>query len=157
MQNILVMRHGNASQLPGQSDWDREISVLGKMEIEKSASELKERNLKPDLVLVSPIKRAQQTFEILQSHFKTNLTKYDSNALIYTAPLSGILSELEAYDESSILLIGHQPLLGDFIHHSLSKRMMVEVPTASVTSLVFPAGFKSGKAKVEWQILPGHL
>lgn len=153
-RTLLVMRHGNAHQQFGQSDLDRDISEIGKREIASVVRQVNDKDLTIDFVLVSPVKRAQQTFQFFQEYMEVKFPSETTPALHYNSDVSNLFDELLAYDQPTILLIGHQPLLGDFIYSSCNKKQMIDVPTASITCLTFENEIKQKNAEKLWQILP---
>lgn len=157
IQTLYIMRHGHASNHQGMHDFDRELSEIGKKEVSKVAKWLFQNHPKPELVLVSPLKRAQQTFNQLQTEFQEKLVKYDAVALVYTSPLSSLMTEVSVYDESPILLIGHQPLLGEFTSKLLENKIETDFHTASLVCLRLEKIEKTTKSKIEWQINPSML
>lgn len=156
-QILYIMRHGHASNHQGMHDFDRELSEIGKKEVSKVAKWLLENHLKPELVLVSPLKRAQQSFNQFQSEFPDKFVKYDATALVYTSPVSSLMAEVSVYDESPILLIGHQPLLGEYTSKLLDSKTEIDFHTATMICLNLEKTDVRTKAKVEWQINPSML
>ncbi len=156
-QTLYIMRHGHSSNHHGMHDFDRELSEIGKKEVSKVAKWLFQNHQKPELVLVSPLKRAQQSFNQFQSEFPDKFVKYDATALVYTSPVASLMTEVSVYDESPILLIGHQPLLGEYTLKLLNNKIEVDFHTASLVCINLEKIDKTTKAKIEWQIDPSML
>lgn len=156
-QLLYVMRHGNALNPPGIHDFDRELSDRGRMEVRKVAKWLSENHDQPKLTLVSPLIRAQQTFEEFQSQFGEPFAKQNTNSLIYTSPAPSLSVEVSAYSESPILLIGHQPLLSDFVGHISNGKISVDFPTSAIVCIHLKTDEDKIKSTFEWQINPAML
>lgn len=145
-RKLYLMRHGEAESSAGIPDFDRNLTENGQSEVIKRYREFLIAGYTPDLFLVSPILRAQQTFSKLQAEFSLNHKKYDSSALTYLSHPSAVLLELAGWTEGSIFLISHQPLIGDFIR-KVTGQANLTVSTGSIHVLQFDpdSHWKSGK------------
>jgi len=115
---LSIMRHGIAETLPSSAiarDEDRKLTKEGRTKTRLVADGLKRLGLKFDLILTSPLARARETAEIVAEQF--GLAKKsikETSALVPGSPLTDILKALQPYkDLSHILLVGHQPQLGE--------------------------------------------
>src|SRR4051794_9695084 len=62
MKTLILVRHAKSSwDQPGVSDIDRPLNERGKSDAPQMAKRLKERNIKIDLFISSPAKRAKKT------------------------------------------------------------------------------------------------
>lgn len=112
------MRHGHALS-PGEAgvrtDADRPLSATGREEVRRQAGRLIEKSLVPDLILVSPLQRAQQTGAELRRAFKDRprLETYEplSNQMTGADLLRGLMKE--GPRPGLVMLVGHMPQLGE--------------------------------------------
>ena len=109
--NLVLWRHAEAHELrEGEQDLDRTLTSRGEKQAKRMAQWL-DRQL-PDLtrVLVSPARRAEQTARALGRKYKVRQE---------LAPGATVVQLLEAVqwpdDKSTVLVVGHQPLLGQTI------------------------------------------
>lgn len=103
---IILWRHAEAvDDLP---DMERHLTVKGMKQAERMASFLRSR-IPPDTrILVSPAKRTQQTAHALTKHFITE------PAIAPNCSTSSLLKAANWPDgENSVLIVGHQPVLGE--------------------------------------------
>ena len=114
------MRHGeaikNVQSGRSASDANRPLTLSGKKEIEEISYYLKNLNIKFNLIISSPLKRAQQTAFIVSKIFKASnrLEEWDELKPEGTKQvLVGKLSKLN--EDSSVLLVGHEPFLSSLI------------------------------------------
>jgi phosphohistidine phosphatase len=114
------MRHGeavkNIQSGPSASDADRPLTMSGKREIEEISYFLKDLNLKFNLIISSPLKRAHQTAFIISKIFKVANNLEDWDELKPEAAKQALVDRLSKFKEdSAILLVGHEPFLSSFI------------------------------------------
>lgn len=113
--NLVLWRHAEAHELrDGGDDLDRTLTPKGEKQAKRMGQWL-DRQL-PDLtrILVSPSRRTEQTAQALGRKFKTRQE---------LAPGGTVAQLLELVlwpnDKSTVLVIGHQPLLGQTISQLL--------------------------------------
>jgi phosphohistidine phosphatase len=112
MSEIIFWRHAEAHDAEGsQNDLDRKLTVKGQRQAERVAFWL-DRNLPQHCkVFVSEAKRAQQTARSLPRKSKT-LAELNPNAV----PQDVLASVGWGSQTEPIVLIGHQPWIGECIH-----------------------------------------
>jgi len=107
-KNILLWRHADAEILSaGQEDFDRTLTSKGITQAKGISRWLNKKMPRQAAVLTSPALRAQQTVEHLQYRFQT-VGELHPNANLET--VLKMLHDFDGYE--SVLLVGHQPLLG---------------------------------------------
>lgn len=132
-KNIFLMRHGEAGNQPGQADYDRELTEKGIREVKTAFHSFLNEHQSPGLFLVSPVLRAQMTWQVIKDELMVDIPKYDCQSLVYTSLPSAMLEEIKSWEQQNIFLISHQPLIGDFIaRYSLTRHQHISVPTASI-------------------------
>ncbi|MGK7902478.1 MAG: phosphohistidine phosphatase SixA [Hormoscilla sp.] len=142
--DIYLIRHGIAADRAEYDfDEDRPLTNEGKQKTQKIAKRLKEDfKLHFDPILTSPLRRAQQTAEILQ---KAGLaTQIETSH--HLAPAGDIKAWLDWLDKwqqtggSSLALVGHQPNLENWAETLVwgEPRGALVVKKAGVIGLSLP-------------------
>lgn len=134
--DLYFLRHGEATP-----DGERPLTADGAREIGRIARWLREREIKLDLVLASPLARALQTAEIVSETLKVPVKVED--ALACGAGLSQVVELLRPLPtKSRVMLVGHEP---DF------STMVGELIGGAAVELK-----KGGLARVDCEVLgPG--
>ncbi|MGI8919814.1 MAG: SixA phosphatase family protein [Pyrinomonadaceae bacterium] len=119
MKTVLLMRHAKASPSPpGVADFDRPLLAEGRIAAALVGEFLKREQFTIDEAISSPAVRARETIESvllaagmsLKVHADQRL--YEGGALL----LLEVLSEVDD-DVETVLLVGHNPVLEDFMQH----------------------------------------
>lgn len=109
-KNLILWRHADAELCaPGQTDMARALTAKGLKQSRVMAAWLKKHLPKNTLVLVSPALRALQTAEALNHHVIIE------DALQPETSVAEVLRYLHQHAAENLLLVGHQPWLGDLI------------------------------------------
>ncbi|HEY9636623.1 MAG TPA: phosphohistidine phosphatase SixA [Coleofasciculaceae cyanobacterium] len=116
---LYLIRHGIAAEPEDYAhDEERPLTSKGRQKTSQVAKRLRERGLRFDLILTSPLVRARETAIILQdTHLCSQIEEFPSLAPegdIYTW-----VSWLEGWQQSAagdrcLALVGHQPDLGNW-------------------------------------------
>ncbi|MBI4062838.1 MAG: histidine phosphatase family protein [Elusimicrobia bacterium] len=119
---LLIVRHGESPPAPQSgvaSDAERSLSEKGRQDITTLANKLRRDDLKPELILSSPLRRAWETAGIVAAVFSppTPLKKLPALASGASPTELAKAIEWEISDKNYrfIVLTGHQPQLGAFI------------------------------------------
>ncbi|MEO6597896.1 MAG: phosphohistidine phosphatase SixA [Planctomycetota bacterium] len=148
--HIYLLRHGIAQDAgPGVTDRDRALTEEGWKRLRRAASTWRELVETPDVVLVSPLKRAQESASVLAEACGLGGELRTESALVPEAPpgLAINLLQAEAFSGTkSVAVVGHEPHLGYLLGLLLTghprqpiplkKGMLVGVETESAASLV---------------------
>ena len=109
---LYIIRHGDADT-PAPTDDDRELSKKGRKVTEAMGQLLKQAGFTPpELILASPLPRADQTARIIAEEFAPE-AKFESNdGLKPSSRLESAMSLIASKkDECKVLMIvGHDPL-----------------------------------------------
>lgn len=107
---IVIVRHGVAQNLY-DLDLYRELTDVGRADIQKRADYLKEQGIEFDEAFVSPYIRTLQTFEIIKDSVvvkDSNITReLEPNGNVQIADYFRLLHD----DHKNILVISHMPLV----------------------------------------------
>ncbi|HKH33807.1 MAG TPA: histidine phosphatase family protein [Beijerinckiaceae bacterium] len=113
MRRLMLLRHGKSDSPSGVSDIDRPLARRGKEAVPRIATHMAEEQLFPDLALVSPARRARESWDLLAP--KLGEVPARSEPRIYEAPPERLLAVIRELGPGvrSVLLVGHNPGLED--------------------------------------------
>ncbi len=121
---LYLLRHGEAEHNPIVHDSERTLSPKGHQQAQNVAQFLTAIELKPQLILTSPLLRAQETAHHIADSLNVPVqpTEYLVNN---TNPLQ-LLQQLNTLTVDAVLCVGHQPYLGELISLLLSDSLNIE-------------------------------
>ncbi|HMC13483.1 MAG TPA: phosphohistidine phosphatase SixA [Gallionellaceae bacterium] len=105
---LILWRHAEAED--GVPDMKRRLTAKGEKQAEKMAAFLRARLPQNTRILVSPSVRTQQTARALTKHFET-----EPNVGPGIDPQSVLKAVGWPDGEGSVLVVGHQPYLGEIV------------------------------------------
>src|ERR1700756_2242871 len=151
MKTLFLIRHAKSSwddtALP---DKDRPLSNRGRRDAPKMGNRLAKRDVKPDLILSSPARRALTTAEVIAKKLDYKLKDIVVDDRLYAGGADDLLNVIrELGDESErVMLFGHNPELTELAHRLSSE--ITHMPTCAVAEFKFNANSWSsiGKAKL---------
>ena len=121
---LFILRHGEADKSSGNGDFARPLTVVGTRNITQAAEWLKDLDVKFDVIITSPLKRAHQTASIVAKIFNIE------NKLMNWHELQPESNRIELYrklssqqfrQESTVLIVGHEPYLSSLISEIISE------------------------------------
>lgn len=105
--DLILWRHADAEdKYDGIFDHERQLTAKGAKQAQKMAAWLNAQMPADTRILVSPAKRAVQTAAALERNFET------SEQLFTSATISDHLAISRWPVDATVLLVGHQPTLG---------------------------------------------
>ena len=121
---LFILRHGEAGQRSSQaSDRTRPLTTSGKAEVLEIAKALKIIGLKFDVIVTSPLKRAYDTAMIVSDIFKIGNRVQTWNELAPEGKRTEVYRKIsELREDYAVLIVGHQPLLGQIINDMIHKQ-----------------------------------
>jgi len=126
--DLILWRHAEAED--GFPDNSRQLTEKGLKQAKKMAQWLKPKIPKDARIVVSPAKRTQQTAAALTTQYET------IHQIGPGATSESVLTAVNwPYEENTVLVIGHQPTLGQI---------------ASLLYIGDDAGFSIRKASIWW-------
>jgi phosphohistidine phosphatase len=137
MKTLYLIRHAK-SYWGDQSinDFDRTLNKRGKKDAPFMGDVLKDKNVKPDLIISSPAKRAKKTaIEIaVKLNYPDKEIQYKND--IYEATSDNILSIINTIENkySEVMLFGHNPGL-TLLNNYISNNYIENIPTCGVVAL----------------------
>jgi phosphohistidine phosphatase len=109
---VYLLRHGIAEEgRVGKSDAERELTAEGRRKLRDTLRVALRAEVKPALILSSPLVRALQTAEIAGSLLRYKQEILRTKALLPTATPEHVWDEIRVHqNDSSLMLVGHDPL-----------------------------------------------
>jgi phosphohistidine phosphatase len=145
---IYLVRHGIAALASADThDADRALTAAGTRKMTQAAMGLHRLGIVPDVILSSPLRRAQETATVLASTLGRELTVEIYQPLSPGGAAAELLGGLQPYRSAHhLMLVGHQPDLGELASHLLTG-----------APEVVPLPFKKGAiAAIEVATVPPH-
>lgn len=138
MKRLFLVRHAKSSWSNHElRDFERPLNKRGNRDAPFMGKLIKEKGIRPDLLISSPAKRALTTAQYFAE--KLNYANEDivEEDDLYEGGSRDIKKVVSEQDEniSSIMLFGHNPGLTDFCNH-ISDRQIDNIPTSAVVSLI---------------------
>jgi len=121
---LLIMRHGDA--LGADMDFDRILSPLGEQEARKSALAIRAKEVVLDHILCSPLPRAMQTAEIVNTVI---YQKIDVEIWADLAPGSqcdDVAQKLNVEQVDACLLVCHEPFASRMLEYLTATNLPIE-------------------------------
>ena len=110
MHQLLLLRHAKSSwDVPKLADRDRPLNKRGRHAAAAMRTAMHDFGLAPDVVLVSPARRTQETLAALEPWDETPVV--EPLEILYLASVQQLLDVLQGLSETvrSVMLIGHNP------------------------------------------------
>jgi phosphohistidine phosphatase len=148
--HIYLLRHGIAEDASATvHDRDRALTEDGRKRLQRAAATWRELVEKPEIVFVSPLRRAIETAALFNEAVRFSGEPRVEEALVPAAPPAMCMGLLEGEAWSgtkSVAVVGHEPNLGYLLGLLLTghprqpiplkKGMLVGVETESGASLI---------------------
>src|ERR1019366_6653447 len=132
MKTLFLVRHAKSSRDdPALPDKDRPLDARGKRDAPKMGTRLARRDVKPDLILSSPAKRALTTAEIIAKRLDYRIKDIVVHDRLYATAADDLLSD----KLKRVMLFGHNPDLTELAHRLSSE--ITYLPTCAVAEFKF--------------------
>lgn len=139
MKRLYLIRHAKSSwKNPGLADRDRALNKRGKRDAPFMGNRLKKYNVKPDLIISSPAKRALKTAKIISKEIDFPIKNIVTVESLYGADMLGLVTELQNIDDAfnHVMLFGHNPELTELAEY-LTNYRIVNIPTCGIFCMDF--------------------
>lgn len=162
---LILLRHAKSSwDDPRQSDHDRPLNARGRRAADNIGGWLADRRLVPDTVLSSDSARTRETWERVAARLSAPPTARFLPGL-YHATAEGMLSVLHTAQGRTVMMIGHNPGIGEFAMRLLARPAahpdFARYPTCAtlVAEIAAPdwAGVSFGTGRAEEFVVPREL
>jgi len=161
MKKLIFVRHGKAEdQGTGITDFERSLTIKGKVIAREMAKRLKQKEPEPGQVISSPAFRALETAYIFAEEYRIKYEKIRIESSIYfKSGLKILMDILQSVndDTDTIMLFGHNPSFTE-IPDRLSKNGCEFLTKTSIVCISFPgktwSEIKSGTGNLEYFLKP---
>jgi len=161
---LYLVRHAVAA-LRGPDypdDAERPLTPEGVDRWRRSAAGLREIGVAVDVVLTSPLVRAQETAEILAATLKPKPRLTVAEALAPGRKPADALALIAKYaaaprGASRLALVGHEPDLGELAARLLGAKGVIEFKKGAVCRLDVDRAMPAGPATLRWFLPPRVL
>lgn len=135
MKTLLILRHAKSSWAnPGQDDWHRPLNERGQQDAPRVGDWLRERSLRPDLIITSDAVRARTTAQAVANAIG-HAHEIVMEPGLYLAKPQAVIDLLTALegDARTVMIVGHNPGLEELVllltgeHVGLVTAAIVEV------------------------------
>ncbi|HLT20568.1 MAG TPA: phosphohistidine phosphatase SixA [Thermomicrobiales bacterium] len=158
---LYLVRHGDAihdASAGYRSDAERWLTDLGREEVGWTARLLAQLDVRPGLILSSPLVRARQTAEIIGEAFDPPPPLEFSDNLVHGGSFAGILHDIEQLgNPAEVVLTGHMPSIGELVGWLCwnDRASAVRMRTAGVARIDLPDDrIAPGWGDLRWLIPP---
>jgi phosphohistidine phosphatase len=140
MKTLFLVRHAKSSwddaALP---DKDRPLNDRGKRDAAKMGERLAKHDVKPDLILSSPARRALTTAEIIAKKLDYKRKSIVVDGRLYATEADDLLSAIRKLGNKPkrVMIFGHNPELTELANRLSSK--ITRMPTCAVAEFTFEA------------------
>jgi len=140
MKRLTLVRHAKSDwSLPDQQDWDRTLNKRGMLDAPEMARRLRERRLKPTLIISSPAVRALSTASIMARELKIAPSLVLQDERLYLAAPSALLAVVRELgdDENHLMVFGHNPGITEFANRLSASDQIDNLPTCGTFTALF--------------------
>jgi len=137
MKILYLVRHAKSSwKHPELSDIERPLNKRGKRDAPFIGNQLKEKGVKPDILISSSAVRARKTAEVIAKIIDYPKSKILIDKNIYEASSSELVSIIQGFDDKydSVMMFGHNPGL-TMVNNYLTDSYIDNIPTCGVVGI----------------------
>lgn len=171
MKTLYLLRHAKSDwNAPARGDFERPLAPRGEKAAPRMGREMNRRAFKPEMVLCSTARRAQETYGLVTDFLpkKHGIQLHDELYMAAPAKMQKILAQQDNA-LSSVMMIGHNPgmeafaleLSGPESDQKLLAAMEEKYPTAALAVLTFQIDnwrdVKRGKGQLTQFLKPRDL
>lgn len=153
---LYFLRHGKAGQgNPGDPhDGDRELTDVGVSELKAAAPLWRRLNLRPDLVLTSPLPRASQTADLFVAGVELARSPVVDDRLRPGADWSDMARAMTAdAGARRVMFVGHEPDLSMAVE-LLTGAASIRMRKGGIACVEFPGIPEPGAGELAWLLDP---
>ena len=153
MKTLYLARHAKSSwKHPELSDIERPLNKRGKRDAPYIGNLLKEKVVKPDIVISSPALRAKKTALAIAEKIDYPKSKILIDENIYESSSTELIHIIKGFGDkyNSVMMFGHNPGF-TMVNNYLTNSFIDNIPTCGVVGIRFNSSWKkidsaSGKA-----------
>ncbi len=157
---LYLIRHGIAEERGDAwpDDTKRPLTDEGMSRLRKAARALARIGVSFDVVLTSPLVRAQQTAEIVASAFSPKPPIVNVEALAPDGSTAATLAELEKHSKRTrIAIVGHEPAIGELGSRLVGMRVDMQFKKGAIARIDVEMLPPKGPGVLRWFVPPKFL
>jgi len=154
---IYVLRHGIAEDAgPRVSDADRRLTEHGRDKLDAVLKTARRGNVRPELVLSSPLVRAVETAELARNILDVESPLQITSVLTPDGIPQNVWDEIRILRKlDSVLVAGHEPLLSHLTAWLLgAPSLQVHMTKAALVAVELDAFGNHPRGVLKWMITP---
>jgi phosphohistidine phosphatase len=151
---LYFLRHGKAGQPRAHDDDARELTPKGVAALRAAAPLWRRLNVRPDVVISSPLSRALQTAELFVEGVGLDDTPVVDDRLRPGAEWAAMAQALATHrDSQPVMFVGHEPDLSDAVAE-LTGASSVRLRKGGLAAVEFPGQPQTGSGELAWLLDP---
>src|SRR5215218_7916868 len=144
MKRLMLFRHAKTASPEGVRDFDRPLTGRGRRASPCMGAYLADAGLIPDLALVSPARRASETWELARASLGTVPERFEPR--LYEASVETLLAIVREIgpEVGALIMVGHNPGIAKLAERLVGEgdaaeraRLTDKFPTAAVAVIDF--------------------
>ena len=139
MKTLYIIRHAKSSWKGIEDDFGRPLNSRGKSNAPMMGHVLFNKDIKPDLIISSPAKRAKTTALLIAKEIGYDKDSIVFNESVYESSTQNIIDIINSVSDEveSLAIVGHNPALTDVINVLSGSGRLDSLPTMGVFSIGF--------------------
>jgi phosphohistidine phosphatase len=159
--NIYVLRHGLAEERRrGVEDSARKLTDEGRRKIRRAAKAIDKLELSLDMILTSPLPRAEETARIVAEHLGLEKHLKLCPALEPETSSAQILHMIGSFKPAPerVMIVGHEPSLSRFVSSVIAgnEKAALDLKKGGLCKISMQSLSRS-RGSLEWLLAPGQL
>ncbi len=153
---VYLLRHGISEEGgAGLSDADRALTPDGRRKLRQILETATQADVKPGLILSSPLKRAVQSAEIAKEVFGYKDEIVRTKSLLPGATAEQVWDEIRTHkSESALVLVGHNPLFDNLAGYLLGQpELQVDFKKGAILRLDLESFSVHPKGILRWYLI----
>lgn len=138
-RRLYCIRHAKSSwDDPVLADWQRPLTNRGLRDAPDMAGRLRDKGVKPNLIITSPAERALMTARIMADELGYPASEIVEDDALYFCGSDSLLNAVHHFDDnfSVVLCVSHNPDVTNFVS-GLTDAHIADMPTCAVAEIVF--------------------
>lgn len=162
MKRLVLLRHAKAVPHGSAKDFDRGLEPRGRVEAGRAARLLADLGLAPDVAVISPARRTQETWAQVSPILHAGAVELDET--VYEADARTLLACAQRRAEAdTVLIVGHNPglkdvarlLMGEGPHNVYAVANLARgLPTSCALVLAFDGAVEARTARLAAFVAP---
>ena len=160
MVQLYLIRHAQAEDRGEQwpDDAKRPLTEVGTRQMRKAAKGFARLSVRLDVILASPLVRAQQTAQVVAAAFDTSPPIVSAASLTPNGHFTSLLGDLQKQARHErIAFVGHEPSLGEFASRLTKARCRFEFKKGGACRIDIESIPPVGRGVLRWFVTPAIL